>query len=281
MNRILNSNEIKSLLQKAQDPVYKLQGVICFSSKNHPLDIIKISPKGLIFIEGNDQTGFKHISERHNYYSGRIDWIDFKDSNGGIIEKRGKHREVIKNLDNPSRFSPNSIPIFDYVKIADDIFCAENYCLEKNKEKELFDLFIGYSKSINNVKYRLITYKDSKIVHTLFPDDNKSKKDKTLNYSKGKLIGVYMPDAGPIISIELPYYDHKRIERFKLIIRRDHDSGHEKIYIQKNLINGQPFLVKFIGERDYLFKGQLTSYLMRLQFADFIDIEKEIKKLDS
>ena len=81
-------------------------------------------------------------------------------------------------------------------------------------------------------------------------------------------------------SIELPYYDYRNTERYKIIIRRNHDSGHEKIYIQKNLINGQPFLVKFIGEREYFYKGPLTSYLMGLQFADFTWIEKEIKKLD-
>lgn len=257
-----------------------IPGVICFFTKNNPLEIIKVSPKGLIFIEGNDETGFKHISERHNYYSDRIDWIDFKDNNSKTIEKTGTHGGTIKNLDNPSRFSPNSIPIVDFVKIADDVFCAENYCLEKNKERELFDLYIGHSKSINDKKYRLITYKDTKIVHSLFPDDKKSKKEKVVNYSKGKLIGIHIPDAGPVTSIELPYYDYRNIERYKIIIRRNHDSGHEKIYIQKNLINGQPFLVKIIGEREYFYKGPLTSYLMGLQFADFTWLEKEIKKLD-
>lgn len=171
MSSILTTSEIANILQIAKDPIYQIPGVVCFTSKNNPLGIIKVSPKGLIFIEGNDETGFKHISERHNYYSDRIDWINFKDNNNNTRERKGIHGEIIKNLDNPSRFSPNSIPIIDFVRIADDVFCTENYCLEKNKERELFDLYIGCSKSINDRKYRLITYKNTKIVHTLFPDD--------------------------------------------------------------------------------------------------------------
>ena len=91
MSSILTTSEIAFILQKANDPIYKIPGVVCFFSKNNPLEIIKVSPKGLIFIEGNDETGFKHISERHNYYSDRIDWIDFKDNNSNANRKKQAH----------------------------------------------------------------------------------------------------------------------------------------------------------------------------------------------
>lgn len=280
MDPILSTSEIKSVLHKAKDPIYKIPGSIVFFGRNHPLDILKITPKGLIFISGNGHTGFKHICERHNYYSDRNDWIEFKDPDGNIIEKKGKHGNLLKNLDNPSKFNPYSIPIIDYLKIADEIFCDENYCPDKNKEKDLFNLYIGLSKSSNNIKYRLLTYKHTKIVHTLFPDAKKSKKKKIINYSRGEVVAFEMLDESSIISIELPYYDYNRIERYKIIIRRYQDTGLEKFYIQKNKVTGQPFFVRFIGERETSVKTQITSYLMEMQFYDFSFVEREIKKLD-
>lgn len=75
MDRLLNIKEIEYILKQGESPVYKIPGVIAFVGKSNPLSILKITMKGLIFIHGNNETGFTHIIERHNYFSERIDWI--------------------------------------------------------------------------------------------------------------------------------------------------------------------------------------------------------------
>ncbi len=282
MDRLLNKKEIEYILKQAGNPVYKIPGAIGFVGNRNPLSILKITLKGLIFIQGNNETGFKHITERHNYFSERIDWIEFRDQKGNITEKKDKFGKVEKRLDNPSRFSLKSIPIIDYSMIADDVFSKENVNTVKNKEKDQFDLYIGYSEQLDRkrTRYILITYKDTKIVHTLFPDDRKSKKKKIINLSRGQLSATENPNFYPVILIELSYTNQHKITRYLVIIRRDLKSGLEQFYIQQNTFSGHPNQTMYIGERPTKPDINISNYLMSLEFADFSPLEKIIKQME-
>src|SRR4051794_39749815 len=112
MERELNSEEISIVVSKAKNFIYRLPGVLSTFSNGNPLTVLYISPKGLIFIDGNKHTGSRHIIERHSYYSDRTDWSIDSDKKSKIIE--------------PSKFSKECLPLFDYRAIADDIFKPEH-----------------------------------------------------------------------------------------------------------------------------------------------------------
>ena len=65
----------------------------------HWYDVFTISPLGLIHIQGNQDTGWKHIMDRHGYFS---DQSYFGEG----------------ALGNPNKFTRSSIPINDYLFIS-------------------------------------------------------------------------------------------------------------------------------------------------------------------
>ena len=74
---------------------------------------------GLILIHGDEDTGFEHIRLRHEIYSPKTYW------------KVGENDSL--KLDYPSKFSPKSIPIFDYVLLADAMCRVDFINIEGNK----------------------------------------------------------------------------------------------------------------------------------------------------
>lgn len=122
-----------------------------FPKKKNGLDIIHISPvKKLIFIDGNEDTGVQHIFERHRYYTN-----SFSQSKDGYIKT--------------SRFPKDAGGLNDISAIAELLFDVSNLNAGKNKFPEIVDVYDKKIQSLNNQKFRLIVYKESKIVHTLFP----------------------------------------------------------------------------------------------------------------
>jgi hypothetical protein len=128
-------------------------------------DIMKISPiHELILINGNNDTGFEHIRIRHEQWINRPKWID-------VQTKTEKDKN---KLQDQSLFRKDSTPIVDYLKIADSLYTKEN--LQTTTKNEQFDLYKGLHTHSDNEtpKYKLLLYKDSKIIHTLYPQSNKN-----------------------------------------------------------------------------------------------------------
>ena len=129
------------------------------------ISIMNLSEKNLlILIKGNKHTGFDHIHQRHEFFS----WIPhWKEVNGNYY------------LDNPERLSPKSVPILDYVIIADEVYKEENLNLTNCKAPDLYDMYTGIIEYYGGKHlFHLLLHKRSKIIHTLYPDESIQKKKK-------------------------------------------------------------------------------------------------------
>lgn len=285
MKGILTKEHILHVEKEAQNPIYRMQGAISFAvATKNPLAIVKITSRGLIFIKGTDETGFDHIHQRHSGLYQNEYWVDFKDHKGEVIEKKDNFGRKKSKLDNPGSFHPYSIPIYDYLNIADQVYDLRNLNTEKNKKKDLFDVYEGLAIDLNRneINYCLITYKDSKIVHTLFPLTKKFNKqeERIIHFarqhaeSRTRLIN-------DDFQIEIPYKDEYAVVRFIVIVRDDiHDEKKEKWYIQANAPDGTPLATVYFGSREKDMDIRSEAYLRRLEYADLSPLEKMIKKMD-
>ncbi|PHR70297.1 MAG: hypothetical protein COA67_08560 [Lutibacter sp.] len=238
-------------------------------------DIVKVSPiKGLIFIHGNNDTGFEHIRIRHEH------WV----SNPNWITTSHKFGEKKRSLQNQSLFRKDSIPFYDYCLIVDSIFDKKNLNLEKNKRSDKFDLFIGnHTHKDGKVEtYHLLTYKNTKVVHTLFPKSNKYNPKRTKGFNLVRTnLSSSLNLTNLIQEIRIPYVNHKRITRYIFIIRRIPELKCEKSYIQINDFEGNPFKTKMIG----LFPNKKIEILSQKELlyfenSDFRPIERKILEIE-
>ena len=134
----LTQIEISNITNDANSNPEYLDDRILHMGK-HYYSIIKVSKKHqVILIEGNHKTGFQHINKRHCYYESRYYWKGNKLGSG-------------------SKFSSKTLGIWDENKKTD-------YDLYKSKLK------------IDNVEcfYKLVMYKGTKIIHTLYPEEHVS-----------------------------------------------------------------------------------------------------------
>ncbi|MGV3586762.1 MAG: hypothetical protein ACO1OF_07165 [Adhaeribacter sp.] len=286
MKGILTKEHIAMIEKEAQNPIYRVPEIISFSlGTNNPLALLKITQKGLIFIKGTDDTGFTHIYQRHSENARKEYWGDFKDNKGNVVEKKDSLGRKKLRLDNPSKFHPHSIPIIDYLNIADQIYEERNLNTEKNKSPDLFDVYDGMVSEIDKkeIKYRLITYKDSKIVHTIFPH--------TKDFNKQKTIIINLSRQNPSsaltllnndFQVEIPYLDEYGFIRYVIIIRNDPlDNTKEKWFIQVNAPSGKPILTSYFGSRDKEINIGSEEYLRWLDHVDLSELENIMKRIEA
>lgn len=285
MKGILTKEQIAFIEKEAQNSIYRTPGVISFAvGAKSPFAIIRITPKGLIFIKGTDDTGFEHINQRHSPSSENIYWVNFTDNKGNIVDKKDILGRKKFRLDNPSSFHPYSIPILSYLSIADQVFSSENVNIEKNKRKDLFDVYDGIVSGLDGkqLEYRLLTYKDSKIVHTLIPLTKEFNKQEKLivNFARQNprlIIPINHDDC----QIEIPYIDEYQIVRYVIIIRSDpEDETKENWYIQVNSSLGTLIDICHFGSKKKEFEIYSEEYLRELEDIDFSPLVKEIKKIE-
>ena len=255
MEVLLTRKEIYEVLQSvAYNPMLSNPNIF-FSDINNKKGVMRITPKNkLILIYGNEHTGFTHIRNRHSYWSEKTYW---KNSD---------------KLDTPSKFEKTSIPIKDYIEIIDDLYCQENINLEKNNKPELFDLYFGNTSSTNlkDAKYKMLLYKGTKIVHTLYPTSSKHSKKKILDYRRGKPHGE-QTESYTVIGI--PYYDrnNKVIISFKLIWMND-----TKIhsYVARNHSTSKSMT---LYEKPFFEPINYGSIIQDIEYTDLSSVEKMIK----
>lgn len=233
---------------------------------SHRLSILKVtSEKGLIFIWGDCDTGFNHLNDRHNYWSEKTYW---------------ENKNQIIKLSDPSKFSKESLPIIDYPKISEAIYVEENLNIEKNKHPEIFDVYIGEVEDDTKklLRYRMVLYKGTKIVHTLFPEQTKhNKKRVEINLRRGRAKGKFYIEQCKI-DIEVPYYDNNDIAIYSFQSCRDFNKKLESGL----LINHQSGKIYNLFDRQ-LENLNMLEYKMEIEKVDLADlnkVEKCIKELE-
>lgn len=262
--RILSLEEIDKITTESNDPKYQVRNLLHLGLTL--TSIMRISAKaGLILIRGNRFTGFDHILERHSSNSKAAHWK---------VDKK-------VYLENPSRFSLDTTPIYDYLHIAESVYLPENLVTDENKRPDLFDLYIGLhtDKEARIANYKLVLYKNSKIIHSLFPTKKTFNKKKVLNLRQGFASSTsYAKTCIDIYTI--PYFDINKIELFTIVICLNKVSGSEKWAIQINTSEGIPFAT-------YLaFEKKVKSYIItpfRLASLDYHEnmsvVEKTIQEI--
>lgn len=231
--------------------------------------IITISKnKKLIFVEGNDYTGFIHLRERHNCFSFNNFWISTE-------------QDIVK-LDNPSKFNPKMMPILDYVKIADTIFCKENKNITKNNRLDLFDKFTGNFKYEDNEieKYHLLTYKDTKIVHSLFPDKKKYNFKRKCKFGKGITTTTLKFPEG-YNDLLVPYDNDKGKTVYSILFRKYYSEKIERVFIQRHDKDGKAIEQYLLADRHFEHHERFEREDMyKAQCGDLTDFEVIINQID-
>ncbi len=283
MKEYLTKEEINGIEIAAKHPAYRISNVMVLGS-NSIFDIVKVSElKGLVLIKGNKYFGLKHLNERHSHYSKKDFWV--KDPKNRI-NAVGKE---IKKLDNPSRFSKFSIPFLEFVRIAEDLYDSKFLNKEKNTKQEILELYIGESdRNIEGVlrRYKLLLYKETKIIHTLFPLNEKSKKKRPkksqFNFHREKWKCTTTFTAEDVIKvIEVPYMGFDKKTRFILIIWKSLKMEMEKHYVQVNDPDGMPCFTHLLKENEFdkaIFWG--SEELEELDRIELTSFEKLIGNLD-
>jgi hypothetical protein len=155
---LLTPEEIEKISTKAKYSILNNPGFVGQFTKFRT-DIFSISTnKKLIFIQGDNFTGLQHINMRHRFYT-------------NAQSKISKNSFVAT-----SRFPKDLGKLFDYQKISEALYNPENVD-SKNNNPILFDVYKGKADE-TGIEYRLILYKGTKIVHTLFPIEKKKQKKK-------------------------------------------------------------------------------------------------------
>ncbi len=259
---LFTKSELTEIANEAIKPIYSEPNFIHLGKNKTSIRGVSQS-NGLIMAYGNSDTGFKHIYERHSPASRTPYW------------------ENPNKIGDPTKFALNFVPV-DYLYVASQIFKDSNISTEKNKRPKLFDLFIGSFKHRNGreVEYRLFVYKQSKVIHTFFINENSRpfNKKKVLNLKQGWVSGNN-DLFNDIQTFCFSYFDSDNIEQVKVIIRYNGNTKKERWYIQVNPIKERPYLTYFIDEKNVLKSDQFMVNLFSYEYENVTWIEKIIKSV--
>jgi hypothetical protein len=265
-DNLLTPEEIKEIEKTAaNNPILRHEHVVNLFGQGHT-SIYKMSPRhGLIFIKGNEATGFNHIHARHDFWSTITFWKATDDKNA--------------ILDNPSKFNKSYVPIRDYILIADGVYGPQNINTDKNNDPSRFDMFTAeFTDSYGlTAIYHLLTYKDTKIVHTLFPQTKKNnlKRHGKLHFGRGDVIFEQSPD-GTLIEITIPYLDATGKPVYSIFLRKHSELKLEKAFIFVHDSNGKSEGFIYLGERTGSILPSRAHYVVTYQHADLRGFERII-----
>lgn len=270
MKEFLSREEISQIIAEANNPIYKDPRILNIGRRK--TDIIRVSQKHeLIFFNGNDNTGFKHINQRHLQFQEVPKWI----------KKKDKGRISNFKLDKPSYFHSSIVPIWDYPKIADAIYSPTNFNLSDNKTPDYIDLYAGIynPEKYSPAPYRLLLYKGTKIVHNIYPITDQFSPIRVLDYKKGSIKAVLEPKTLKS-TIEIPYYDHEHKVKYKIVFIRKQEKKREETFIYRYSKDGELYQKFFIAERELLFDVIDQKSLWSYEFSEYPNIERIILFID-
>ncbi|TLU97274.1 hypothetical protein [Dyadobacter luticola] len=261
---LLTFEEIGFILYDATDPQYQIPNL------HHPgikkTDIMRISlDKQLILFNGDEHTGYQHIYKRHNPIRKGATWSE----SGSMTES--------------TKFSFYHPPIFYYLIIAEAIYCPENLNKDKNIRPDYFDLYIGIyidAQSITNT-YRLLLYKNTRIIHNLFPEQkvyHKFKLVKGFNLAQG-FTGYTHDVVNMKVTYEFKFFDSKSTPKIDVSIETDMYLKTEKwIY---DILDHKGSVIKtiqFANFRKDEFIDMHDRATNLTHFEDLTELKKSIKK---
>lgn len=246
-----------------QNPIYRNPNISVFKKFGRKCTtVLWVSPiKGVIFVAGNLDTGLDHIYARHNYWSTKSFW----------------RKDIENTIDNPGRFQSSSMPYLNFSKIVDDLFEVKNVSIEKNKNSELFDVYEGESHDSDGVtnKFRLITYKNSSIVHSLFP--LKGIKRKIVNLERRRAQGDLQRIKEETFQIfGTPYFDNNKKLVCAIQVEKNLDKKTERCLLLDADFEKGGWL---IYERPLQRITSIDEEIRQMDEADLSEIEKIIKIL--
>jgi len=265
--QLFSSLELDDITKEATFREERYVDTIIISGKSTATSIHTMTPiNRLIFPEGNDYTGYKHLRERHSQHVYKNYWIT-------------THEGQVK-LDRPSKFHPDIVPIH-YSAIADAVFSSENKNVTKNHRPELFDKYTGFyaHKANQPEKYHLLTYKDTRIIHTMYPDKKKHNLKEVAKFGKGHVwqSQILVKNYADLI---VPYEDQMGIIKYSILLRRFYTEQVERIYIREHDENGDSEYLIFLGERKINDFNRFDHTIMSsFQHRDLIDYERIINQL--
>lgn len=264
---LLSTEEINYILKDTQTNIIaKYQGIRLLSSEQDSyLTIVSITDNNnLILIKGHRYTGYIHIKMRHNFWNENVSWR--KENNNLFV-------------DNPTPF-PKEIPPMYFTRIADEVYSPDNLVTSKDGGK--FEFYEGVCSMYSTThKYRLLVYKDTRIIHTLYPLDNNLKKPKTkgFNFARGEVTIQNLPKYHSRL-ISIPYYNSNLEYKYVISIGKHYDTNIESIYILVLGENRKKLEKHFVGElplKVYPYPDKEAKYY---QYLDMTSIENIIKQLD-
>jgi hypothetical protein len=235
--------------------------------------VVKVSRlTGLIIAQGNEFTGFEHIHSRHEFFSIVPYWKEVKENDTSKIK-----------LQDQSRFRPDSIPFWDYISIADSIYKSENLNIEKNTRIEDFDLYPGYhtNKDGSSDLYKMLLYKNSKVIHTLYPQSNKNnrKKISKFNFARGVVKGNH-DYKKEIVEITIPYLNSDKKNKYSILIRKYLSQKVEEAIIIVHDETGAPQGFVSVAERRFNTFIAVPVEIITWQHTDLRELEEYIKRID-
>jgi hypothetical protein len=267
----LTQEEIELVLNEAINPIYKDPTVLTLGMKK--TDIVRVTPiHELILINGNTKTGLTHINQRHIQFQEKPKWIKQKDKEGMKYFK----------LDKPSFFHSSIVPIWDYPKIADELFKPNNLNIIDNRTPDFTDLYTGIfaPKNYEPAPYRLLLYKGTKIIHNLYPITDKFSPVRVLNFKRGTPSSIFQVKTS-LTTIEIPYYDQNKVIRYKIIFHHDNYKMIERIFIKRFKIDGTSFQLFYISERQLLVSTIDQKVLWQYEFCEYPTLERIILAIES
>lgn len=259
MEDLLSKSEIDKILYDVNKEEYSNDKVIHLGKYKTSIRLHS-KKTGLILINGNKYTGFEHIFNRHSLMSRMHKWDEYG------------------TMDKPSKFRIENSPI-EYLNIADKIFREENKNIVKNYKPELFDVYTGIYEHFDQqkIEYKLITYKNTGIIHTFFVNENKKpfNPKKILDLRKGWTSSKYN-EKERIQLFDFSYLDNNDTVKAKVIVKCNLLLEKEEWYVE--LYNSDSTLKsnELVKTKKYNKMGVMDKTNL-LDFGDTRWIEKIIK----
>lgn len=267
--------ELRAIERAASNPIYR-QGFAADLSTARTA-ITRVSPRhGIIFPFGTSDSGFQHIQERHDYYDGRQTWSAKPSKDGSTSIHLDEH---------PSRFGPRELLIETLPLVVDDILSNPSEKPSQNTRPDMFDVLEGTWTDHAEKKWvcKLILYKGTHIVHTVYPKRTPHRKKKIVDFVRGDAIASLGAKEGEVkLRIIVPYLDHLGRIAYQLIVERDYDQTQCMARIEAfdhEKRTGRSFFFGTI-ERPPLQIGKEETEIRWWSVVDLEPVEKRILALD-
>ena len=257
MDKLLTNQDIQEIQNEANNELYSIPNIMHFN--NDYKSIARVTPQKLILIFGNSETGLIHINKRH-------------------LQSKGYYRITHGKIQNPSLFNIKTIPVIDYTNIADNIYI--------NGKKTIKEDFVVFKGEYNKAKYCLVLYKNSRIIHTLYPteDTYKKSKDKIAQLIMGKLKYTHNLNENIFTAI-IPFLNEKEETKFTYYFRINPISKKEEVWLEIYNELQKPYITYFIGSRNISneikdFNKYLESILSTFEFGNVDKFMKLLGKIE-